>query len=125
MIRSYAYPQSKAFSSDMFIDPEDSMLNLEAALEAAVLNAEHEGMVPIHEGEETVVPSVCSISMAAISSAMSHAGLDSTMLEHSGEPDGPSLSRHSSFGAPSNTFGSHMRTQSMEGLDLALGGIEF
>jgi hypothetical protein len=125
VIRSFAFPQSKAFSSDMFMDPEDSMLNLEAALEAAVQHAEHEGMVPINEGEEAVVPSVCSISMAAISSAMSHAGLDNTMLEHSGEPDGPSLSRHHSFGVPSNTFGSHMRTKSVEGLDLALGGIEF
>lgn len=125
VIRSFAFPQSKAFSSDMFMDPEDSMLNLEAALEAAVQHAEHEGMVPINEGEEAVVPSVCSISMAAISSAMSHAGMDNTMLEHSGEPDGPSLSRHHSFGVPSNTFGSHMRTKSVEGLDLALGGIEF
>lgn len=124
VIRSHAFPQSRAFSSDMFMDPEDSMLNLEAALDAAVSHAEHEAMMPVKEGEEAVVPSVCSISMAAISSAMSHAGMDHMIGDLPTEADGPNLSRHNSFGQP-NTFGSHMRTQSMEGLDLALGGIEF
>jgi hypothetical protein len=135
VIRSFAFPQSKAFSHDMFMDPEDSMLNLEAALEAAVANAEHEGMVPMNDGEEAVVPSVCSISMAAISSAMSHAGVEHMISDHPGESRGPTPnhsrgttpmhSRQNSFNGAADTFGAHLRTQSMEGLDLALGGIEF
>lgn len=136
VIRSFAYPQSKAFKSDMFMhDPEDSTLNLEALIEAAVVNAEHEGMVPMSEGEEAVVPSVCSISMAAITSAMTHAGVDHLIGDHPGESRGPTPihsrgttprhSRQNSFSGAADTFESHMRTQSMEGLDLALGGIEF
>jgi hypothetical protein len=106
----------------MFLhDNEDSTNNLEAAVEAAVVEAESE-MLMIHEGEEAVVPSVCSISMAAISSAMSHAGMDH--MVHEQTQDGPHMERQNSFADP-NTFGSHMRTPSMEGLDLALGGIEF
>ena len=120
VIRSFAFPQNRAFSSDMFLhDNEDSTLDLQAA----VANAELE-MPQIKEGEEAVVPSVCSISMAAISSAMSHAGVDHMIHDF---PSGPEMHRGDSFGSQkeTSTFSAHMRTQSVEGLDLALGGIEF
>lgn len=121
-IRTFAYPQNKVFSADMFLHDDDSTVNLEAALDAALVEAESEARITIQEGEEAVVPSVCSISMAAISSAMSHAGMDH-MIHEQGQ-DGPHMDRATSFAEP-NTFSSHMRTPSMEGLDLALGGIEF
>lgn len=117
VIRTFAFPQNRVFSSDMFLHEEDSTNNLEAAVDATVANAESE-MIMIHEGEEAVVPSVCSISMAAISSAMSHAGLDHMAHEHFHEQSGPGMERK-------NSFADHMRTQSVEGLDLAIGGIEF
>jgi hypothetical protein len=85
----------------------------------------HVELPVIQEGEQTVIPSVCSISMATINAAAAmHAGESASAL-HLMEGAGHGSSSH--IKSKSMTFGDQMMTPSMESLDLAaeIGGIEF
>ena len=80
----------------------------------------------IAEGEEAVIPSVCSISMATLNAMAAAAAAENSVREETfGESHGSQTFRASQTFGGSQTFGAHMKSPSMVGLDLEYGGLEF
>jgi len=148
VIRSFVYPQNRAIGADVLLIDSDSLTSLETAMEHAPstqhFHMQHENVdVPdLGHGEDAVIPSVCSITMAQINSmaaqAFANAAAAASEHHHHHVPSAPTLSsdagqqqqqhqQQNGLGASKSavTFASHMASQNMEGLDLELGGIEF
>lgn len=121
VIRTFAFPQKKVFSSGALLVDLDSTENLGSHPSAIDLRESLVVDVPnIQEGEEAVIPSVCSISMATLNAMAAAAAAEHSVREENfGESHGSQM-----FGG-SQTFGAHMKSPSMVGLDLEYGGLEF
>lgn len=139
VIRSWVHPQNKALSSDIFVEveieptehmevPEPSVHIVHSSQHhlAHIMAENSHAQLPVaQEGEHPVIPSVCSISMAAINAAAAAVAGEVTqsMLDMQSRPTTPDPLTH-----PTSmpTFGSHRSTANIEGLDLAeFEGIEF
>ena len=128
VIRSFVHPQIKALSAEVFLIDSESTEGLDEMHQHVSLSQLHHHVdsmpehsfaeIPvINEGEEVVIPSVCSISMATINAVAA------AQAAELAENEEISSYGHRTKSAP--TFGKHMSTPSMEALDLDIGGIEF
>lgn len=124
IIRSFLYPRNRAISSTaLLLDHSSSHDLLIPPSTQHLSHIQQDGMeVPaIHEDEEAVIPSVCSISMATINAVALSAAMDQMEKDHV-EDEAAGVGHAKSV--PCMTFGAQMASQTIEGLDLETQGFE-
>jgi hypothetical protein len=119
VIRSYTLPEARSISGDALLSEIVSSEHLERSPSSRHLLGILQQEAGEHKddsgggGGGTIIPSVCSVSMAAINSMAAAVAAEQAEQEQSNAGDSQP------------TFGSHMVSPTIEGLDLSQGNIEF